>query len=315
VEKKKTIFMGTPEFALPSLEALLKGPYQVVSVYTQPDRPTGRGRSMALSPVKEYALQKGIAVEQPETLKSTEEKEKMAQYKPELIVVVAYGKLIPEDILILPEYGCINVHPSLLPKYRGASPIQTAILKGEQVTGVTIMLLDAGMDSGPVLRQEEVTIQNEDTAGTLSIKIADASAQLLERTLKEWMSGKIKPQPQDENKASYTETIEKGDGRIDWKLAAKDIWLRVKAYNPWPGCSTTWKGKKLRIESAIPLEEEVGGMVGKIIELPQEITTPVGVKCGKGVLGLVTIQLEGKRKMPVGEFIRGQRDFTGSILE
>jgi methionyl-tRNA formyltransferase len=314
MNKKTTIFMGTPEFAVPSLEMLVEGPYHIVAVYTQPDRQSGRGRSVTMSPVKESALHHCLKVVQPETLRSTEVTEQISRYKPELIVVAAYGKLIPKEILDIPPYGCINVHPSLLPAYRGSSPIQTAILNGDKVTGVTIMLLDAGMDSGPIMRQVEVPIGPDDTAGTLNETLADASAQLLAGTLPDWLTGKIEAQPQDESKASYTKPIEKEDGRIDWNLSAEDLWLRVRAFNPWPGCYTTWKEKTLRIDGAIPLSGEGSGQAGRIVDLPHSSAAPVGVECGQGILGLLTVQLEGKRKMPAEEFIRGQRDFVGSIL-
>jgi methionyl-tRNA formyltransferase len=314
MKKKTTIYMGTPEFAVTCLKMLVEGQYHVVAVYTQPDRQSGRGKSVTMSPVKEYALHQRLKVVQPEKLGNNEVTEQISRYKPELIVVAAYGKLIPKEILDIPTYGCINVHPSLLPAYRGPSPIQTAILNGDEVTGVTIMLLDTGMDSGPIIRQAEVPIGHDDTAGTLNETLADASAQLLAGTLPDWLAGKIEAQKQDESKASYTKPIEKEDGRMDWNLSAEDLWLRIRAFNPWPGCYTTWKEKKLSIDRAIPLSGEGSGQTGRIIDLHHSSPAQVGVECGQGVLGMLTVQLEGKRKMTTEEFIRGQRDFIGSIL-
>ena len=228
--------------------------------------------------------------------------------------MAALGRILPQEILDIPRFGCLNIHPSLLPEYRGPSPVATAILEGEQVTGVTIMLMDAGLDSGPVLSQREVHVSAEDTTGSLTVRLAQVGAQLLLEKLPLWLEGEIKPQPQQEDKASYTRSIDKGDGDINWSLPALELWRRVRAFNPWPGCYTWWHGKRLRVNSAVPLDAEKSGEEGKVIALPQMSTAKVGVETGKGVLGLLQVQLEGKKEVSAEEFDRGQRDFVGSYL-
>jgi methionyl-tRNA formyltransferase len=312
--KKRVIFMGTPEFAAPSLEALINNAYEMVAVYTQPDKEAGRGRHITLSLVKELALSRGLEVVQPEALKDSSVVAHIASLKPDLIVVAAYGRIIPPEVLSMPEFGCINVHPSLLPCYRGSSPIATAILQGDEVSGVTIMLLDKGMDTGPILAQKSVSISGEDTTGSLTVRLAQFGAQLLVETLPQWFEGKITPQPQDENRASYTKIISKEDGELDWHLTALELWRRVRAFDPWPGCYTWWKGKRLKVNETIPLAGGEPEEAGKVVALPQGAEAPVGVGTRDGILGLIRIQLEGKRIISAEEFVRGQRDFVGSSL-
>jgi len=311
---KRIIFMGTPEFAVPSLEALIHSTYQVVAVYTQPDRKTGRGQLVMPSPVKQLALSRGLKVVQPQSLKASGTVEKLASFAPDLIVVAAFGQLLPSEVLALPKFGCINVHPSLLPRHRGASPIATAILQGDEITGVTIMLLDAGMDTGPILSQREMPISADDTAGSLAIKLAQTGARLLAETLPLWIGGQIKPQPQEESRASYSKVINKSDGEMDWQLPALELWRRVRAFDPWPGCYARWRGKRLKLVKVVPLYGERSGEVGKVIALSPLAPTSVGVGARDGVLGLLSVQLEGKREMSAEEFVRGQRDFIGSSL-
>lgn len=314
MSKKRIIFMGTPEFAVPSLEALIRSSYQVVVVYTQPDRKAGRGQAITSSPVKQLALAQGLEIVQPESLKVAGTVERLAGFAPELIVVAAFGQILPDAILDLPKLGCLNVHPSLLPRYRGASPIATAILQGDEITGVTIMLLDAGMDTGPILNQREMPISADDTTGSLASKLAQAGAQLLVETLPLWIDGQIKPQPQEENRASYSKVISKSDGEIDWRLSTLELWRRVRAFDPWPGCYTWWRGKRLKLGQVVPLYGEISGQPGEVIALSPPATAMVGVGTGDGVLGLLGVQLEGKREMSADEFMRGQRDFIGSRL-
>ena len=304
--------MGTPQFAEVILECLLHSPYRVVAVYSQPDKPVGRGREVAWSPVKRLAMEHKIPVIQPTTLKSVEAVEELASFKPELIVVAAFGHILSQEVLSLPKFGCVNVHPSLLPQHRGPSPVASALLRGDQLTGVTIMLMDGGMDSGPILAQREVGISLEDTTGSLTQKLAEIGAELLLETLPRWLDGELKPQPQDESQATYSKVITSEDGKIDWHLPAVELWRRVRAYNPWPGCYTWWQGKRLKIHEAVPFSEAGNGEVGKVIALPEPAS--VGVVTGRGILGLCQIQLEGKRRMGVGEFVRGQRNFIDSIL-
>ena len=306
--------MGTPEFAVPSLSALLRSSCQVVAVYTQPDRKAGRGQSVAFSPVKQLALSQELEVVQPDNLKVADTVEKLASFASDLMVVVAFGQILPPAVLALPKFGCINVHPSLLPRYRGASPIATAILQGDEITGVTIMLLDVGLDSGPILSQKEVHISDDDTTGSLAVKLAQAGAQSLMETLPLWIDGRIQAQPQEESRASYSKVITKDDGEMDWRLPALDLWRRVRAFDPWPGCYAWWRGKRLKLGKVVPLYGEKFGEPGRVIALSPPAPATVGVKTGDGVLGLLRVQLEGKHEMSAEEFVRGQREFIGSNL-
>jgi methionyl-tRNA formyltransferase len=312
--RKRIIFMGTPEFAVPSLEALIHGGYQVVAVYTQPDKRAGRGQQITSSPVKQLALSLGLDVVQIEKFKVVGTVEKLAALAPDLIVVAAFGLLLPPEVLNLPKLGCLNVHPSLLPRHRGASPVAAAILQGDEKTGVTIMLLDKGMDTGLILNQREVPISDEDTTGSLGVKLAKVGAQLLIETLPLWIEGRIKPRAQDDSAASYSKMIKKEDGEIDWRLSAKELWWRVRAFDPWPGCYARWHDKRLKLVKVLPLSSENINEPGRVIALPPPAAVTVGVQTGDGVLGLVKIQLEGKHALSAGEFVRGQRDFIGSRL-
>jgi methionyl-tRNA formyltransferase len=310
IMKKKVIFMGTPDFSLASLEMLAESEsLEIIAVYTQPDREAGRGQKIVESPVKKYAMSRGLRIMQPESLKNADAVSQMKALSPDVAVVSAYGKIIPENILAVPPRGCLNIHPSLLPKYRGATPIPSAILNGETVTGISVMLLDPGMDTGPVLKQREEAISNDDTSETLSERLAKAGAELLMDVLPPWLEGKIIPVPQDDSQATYTKVISKEDGKIDWNTGAIDIWRRIRAFQPWPGCFTTWAGRNLKIAGALPLDMP-SSEPGKVI--PVEGPVSVGIECGRGVLGLTRVQLEGKKQMSVEEFIRGQGDFVGS---
>ena len=310
----RVIFMGTPEFAVPGLEALIRSSYEVVAVYTQPDRKAGREQRIVYSPIKELALSQGLDVVQPESLKNRTAVERLANFVPDLIVVAAFGHILTPEILAVPRFGCLNVHPSILPRYRGASPVATAILRGDDVTGVTIMLMDIGLDSGPVLNQRTVSVLDEDTTGSLTGKLSQAGAELLIETLPLWREGEIAPQSQDESQATYTRVIVKEEGEIDWRFPALELWRRARAFAPWPGCYTRWQGKRLKINEVVPLTGEQSGGAGKVIALPQPAPAIVGVETGDGVLGLLRVQLAGKREMSGEEFIRGQRDFVGSLL-
>jgi methionyl-tRNA formyltransferase len=311
---KNIVFMGTPEFSVPSLEALLGADFRVVAVYTQPDRKVGRGQQVMTSPVKQLALSRGLDVIQIERFRDAGTIEGLAALAPDLIVVAAFGLILPAEALNLPRLGCLNVHPSLLPRYRGASPVATAILQGDEMTGVTIMLLDAGMDTGPILNQKEVPISDEDTAGSLGLKLSKIGAKLLVGTISSWIEGRIKPRSQDESAATYSRMIKKEDGEMDWRLSTKELWRRVRAFDPWPGCYTMWHGKRLKLVKVLPLYSEEFNQPGKVISLSPRKPVIVGVQTGDGVLGLVEVQLEGKREMPAEEFARGQRDFIGSCL-
>jgi methionyl-tRNA formyltransferase len=311
--KNKIVFMGTPEFSVPSLQALLDNDFRVVAVYTQPDRKVGRGQQVAASAVKQLALARGLNIIQIEKFSKEGNIERLAELAPELIVVAAFGIILPAVVLQLPRYGCINVHPSLLPRYRGASPVATAILRGDNMTGVTIMLLDEGMDTGHILNQKEVPISDEDTTGTLGTKLSKIGAEMLVETLPLWIEGRIKTRDQNEKVATYSKMIRKEDGNIDWRLTTKELWCQVRAYDPWPGSYTVWHGKRLKMVKVLPIYNDMGAEPGKVVVLFGKTTT-IGVGTGKGILGLLMVQLEGKREMTAEEFAHGQRDFIGSSL-
>ena len=310
--KVRTVFMGTPHFAATILESLLRSSCQVLAVYTQPDKPAGRGRPVAFPPVKKLALERQIPVIQPETFKSSEVVNKLASFQPELVIVAAFGAILPPEVLSLPKFACLNVHPSLLPRHRGPSPVANTILCGDEVTGVTIMLMDAGTDTGPILAQEEVGISFMDTTGSLSKTLADVGAKLLLETLPGWLNKKLRPQVQDEAQATYSKLITSGDAEIDWQLSAVELWRRVRAYNPWPISYTWYQGKRLRIHKSIPVGDEAEEEIGKVVALPE--SPGVGVVTGQGILGLCQVQLEGRREMSADDFIRGKRDFIGCVL-
>ena len=310
--KVRTVFMGTPQFAATILEALLRSSCQVLAVYTQPDKPAGRGRPVVFPPVKKLALERQIPVIQPEILKSSEVVEALASFQPELIIVAAYGAILPPEMLSLPKFACLNVHPSLLPRHRGPSPVANTILCGDEITGVTIMLMDAGMDTGPILAQEKAGISFMDTTGSLSKTLADVGAKLLLETLPKWLNKELRPQVQDEAQATYSKLISSEDAEIDWHLSAVELWRRGRAYNPWPISYTWYQGKRLKIHRSIPFGDVTDGEIGEVIALPE--SPGVGVVTGQGILGLCQVQLEGRRQMSADDFVRGQRDFIGCVL-
>jgi methionyl-tRNA formyltransferase len=309
--KLRIVFMGTPDFSLPVFN-LLKEEYAIVAVYTGPDKPRGRGRELSSPPVKVAAKTQGIAVYQPMSLR--EEAERINKLCPQAIVVAAYGKIIPPSILRIPSLGCINVHPSLLPRYRGPSPVISAILSGDSITGVTLILLDEGMDTGPILSQKETPILPEDTTLSLTQRLFRLGANLLLETLPLWEKGKVTPKPQDEAVATYSRIIKREDGEIDFGLSAEEISRRVRAFYPWPSSYTWWRGKRFKICQSLLLPLEVKGKIGKVVALKEPFPIKVGIKTGEGILGLLKVQLEGRDEMKGEDFLRGQKDFVGSIL-
>ena len=313
----RVIFMGTPEFAVPSLEYLILNQYEVVAVYTQPDRPAGRGRSLASPPVKRAALAWELPVVQPVNLRRPEVVTQLASFHPDVIVVAAYGQILPRAVLDVPGYGCINIHPSLLPRFRGASPVAAAILAGDEFTGVSIMLMDAGLDTGPVLARAQIPVSGQDTTGSLTAKLSLISAKLLLEVLSRWSRGELTPQPQDEAKATYCDSISKEESEIDWNLPAIDIWRQVRAFQPWPECYTIWQGRQLKIIEAVLLAAEANLEVGRVVALTptrEGSEAAFGVRTGDGILGVSKVQLEGKRAMSAAEFLRGHKQFIGAIL-
>ncbi len=307
---QRLIFMGTPEFAVPSLKAVAEN-YDVVGVVTQPDRPASRGRKPTAPPVKKAAVALGLPVMQPETLRTEESVVALRDLAPTVIVVAAYGEILRPEVLDIPRAGVINVHPSLLPKYRGASPVTGALLAGEEETGVTIMLMDEGMDTGPILAQKAIEIRPEDTAGSLGDRLAALGAELLVDTLPRWLGGHIDPQPQDDSRATYTRLISQDEAVIDWTLPALELWHRVRAYNPRPGARTSWRGSLLKVLRARP---DVGWKGSEEPGRVLELADGVAVATGQGALLLEEVQLAGRRAMDVEDFIRGQREFVDSLL-
>lgn len=309
------VFMGTPAFSVPVLAQLCADSFEVVSVYTQPDRPSGRGRRLIPSPVKEEALKLKLDLQQPEDFKKQETVKYLADLEPDIIVVASYGQILPENVLEIPRFGCLNIHPSLLPKYRGSSPVSASILNGDEETGVTIMLMDTGLDTGPILTQIKIAIEPQDTTGSLSARLSQLGASLIVKTIPRWTDNKLQAQPQDNDHASYTRTISKQDGKIDWGLPAIEIWRRVRAFQPWPGCYTFWHGKLLKIMDAIPVQTHLSKQQqGLVVTLDKKFGAATGVVTGEGILALEKVQLEGKRPVLISDFILGQRGFIGAIL-
>ena len=306
----RVVFMGTPEFAAPSLAALLREGYEVVRVLTREDQPAGRGRKLVASPVKELAEAHGLVIQQPATLRAADAQAALAALAPDLIVVAAYGLILPQAVLDLPRCGCVDVHGSLLPRHRGAAPIAAAILAGDAEAGVSIMLMDAGVDTGPVLSMASVPIAADDTAGSLTEKLAILGAELLVATLPPWLRGEIIPRQQPEDGATFAPRIEKGEGEIDWHEPAAQIERRVRAYQPWPSAFTAWDGQRLKILCARTEQKTASGEPGQVIAGDGN----AGVITGAGVLWLEEVQLAGKRPLPIDAFLRGAAGFVGSRL-
>lgn len=313
--KLRTVFMGTPDFARNILDALIKSEYNIVGVYTKPDTIQGRKKEITESPVKILCKEHNIDFYQPEKF-NDESISQIKKLKPDLIIVAAYGKLIPKTILDIPGFGCINVHPSLLPKFRGPSPIQNALLLGEKETGTTIMLMDEGMDTGDIISQISLPIENNDNHITLSEKLSLLSINLLLNTIGPWVDRKIELRKQDNDKATLCQLIERTDGRVIWENDAQDIYNMFRAFYPWPGIFTFFKHKNVIIRiklSKIKLlknDPEVKHLVGEVFELGESI----GVQTINGVILLEEIQPEGKKAMIAKDFLNGYPELIGSML-
>ncbi|HYX54148.1 MAG TPA: methionyl-tRNA formyltransferase [Candidatus Limnocylindrales bacterium] len=308
----KLVFCGTPQFAVPSLEALAAAGHDVQLVVTQPDRPQGRGMELTAPPVKETALRLHLPVAQPEKIKKNEEfQRRLEQIEPEAIIVVGYGRIIPPWMLTLPRFGNINVHGSLLPKYRGAAPIQWAIANGETVTGVTTMHLDEGLDTGDILLKRELAIEPGDTAVTLAPRLAELGASLLIETLTELQQGEADPVPQDDSLATLAPILKKEDGLVDFQRSAREIHNRLRGFQPWPGAYTGFRGKNLKLITVRPGGEAHNVPPGELRVAGYELF----LGCGEGtVLQLLQLQPEGKKPMSARDFISGYRPTPGERL-
>ena len=310
----RIVFLGTPEYSVPVLSTLFDAGYEVASVVTQPDRPAGRGRTLASPPVAVWARDHDVPVLQPPSLRPPEVAEQLAALAPDAMVVASYGRILPPPLLAIAPMGCLNVHPSLLPRHRGPSPVAEAILEGDEVTGVTIMLLDESMDTGPIVAQEEVAIGPDDTAGVLTASLFALGGELMARTLHAWSEGRIDAIPQDETQATYSRKLEKADGELDFTRTAAQLYNQVRAMDPWPGASTTFKGATLKVLRSTALPSVAGDTApGSVIAL-HGAPAPVGVVTRDGVLGLLELQLEGRRTADADAFLRGRPDLLGARL-
>jgi len=307
----RIVFMGTPEFAVPSLEALIKSDDQVVGIVTQPDRPKGRGQTLTPSPVKRIAQREQLPLLQPTKMKDPAFLAALAAWKPDLITVAAFGRILPPAILHLPSRGCLNVHGSLLPKYRGAGPIQWAIMNGETETGITTMLMDEGMDTGAILLQERLAIVPDDTAGTLSPRLAELGGRLLIKTITQLKAGTLVPSQQDHSQATMAPLLKKEDGVIDWTMSATAIANRIRGLTPWPGAYTFAEKDRWTIWRAVATTEQAKELPGTVTQVTKDA---VHVATGHGVLVLTELQPANRRRMAVSQYLAGHPISVGCML-
>lgn len=307
----RVVFMGTPDFAVGTLEAIIEAGHEVVGVFTQPDKPKGRGKAMQFPPVKEAALAHNLPVYQPIKIREAAFVEELAKLAADVIVVVAFGQILTKEILDMPKYGCVNVHASLLPKYRGAAPIQWAVIDGEEESGVTTMLMNEGIDTGDMLEKVVVPLDEKETGGSLFDKLAQKGAELLVETLVKLENGTAKRTPQEESQATHAKMLKKELGCIDFGKPAVEIERLIRGLNPWPSAYTGYKGKTLKIWDATVVCEEREGQVGEIVEVGKN---ELLIKTGQGLLALEEVQLEGKKRMDIGAFLRGNAVEAGVIL-
>lgn len=315
----RIVFMGTPDFAVPSLRMLVEEGYEVAAVVTQPDRPKGRKRELTPSPVKVFALERGLPVLQPEKMRAAEAVEAVAAYRPELIVTAAYGQILPRAVLDLPRLGCVNVHGSLLPRYRGGAPIQRCVINGEKVTGVTLMYMAEGLDTGDMIARVEVPITDEDTAGTMFEKLSAAGAELLREWLPRIAEGTAPREPQNDAEATYAPNLTREDERIDWSGTAREVFNRVRGLSPMAGGFTYWNGEVFKVwgcripqESDKQLRREWEAMApGSVLETG---AFGIRVRTGDGSIVLTEVQPAGKKTLPAAEFAKGARLAPGTVL-
>lgn len=307
----RLVFMGTPDFAVPTLESLIKGGHEVIAAVTQPDKPKGRGKAVLMTPVKEKALEYGIPVYQPVKAREPEFVALLEEMKPDAIVVVAFGQLLPKEILDIPKYGCINVHASLLPKYRGAAPIQWAVIDGEAVSGVTTMLMDEGLDTGDMLEKVEYTLAPDETGGSLFDRLSALGGELILSTLEKVENGTITRTPQGEATTAYAKMLQKSMGKIDWSMEAEKIERLIRGLNPWPSAYTSLNGKTVKIWAANVEEGTVTGHPGQVTVTKDKLIA----ETGKNFLSITELQLEGKKRMETAAFLRGFAVENHSMFE
>lgn len=307
----KMIFMGTPDFAVPALKALAEQGHQVIAVVTQPDKPKGRGKAVQMTPVKEAALELNIPVYQPVKVREEGFLQQLEAMEPEVIVVAAFGQILPQRLLDIPKYGCINIHASLLPKYRGAAPIQWVIIDGEKETGITTMQMNAGLDTGDMLEKAVVPIDPEETGGSLHDKLSAAGGKLILSTLDKLEKGQLVPVPQTEENTCYAKMLDKALGKIDWNQDAQRIERLIRGLNPWPSAYTGLESKTLKLWQAKVVEEDYPGQPGQVVKAGKN---ELLIKTGKGTLSVLSLQLEGKKRMDTGAFLRGYPVSEGTIF-
>ena len=307
----KIVFMGTPDFSVQTLKKLREAGHEISLVVTQPDRPRGRGKKPSYSPVKECALELGVPCFQPEKIREDSAVDRLREENADVFVVVAFGQILPQKVLDLPKYGCINVHASLLPQYRGAAPIQWSVINGDAETGVTTMMMDAGMDTGDILLTEHVRLTPDETGGSLFDRLSETGARLCVQTLAQMEKGELTPIPQDETKATYTRMIQKQDGRIDFSQPADRIECLIRGMNPWPSAFTFLNGKTLKIWQAKVADETVAAEPGRIYRIGHD---SFFVAAARGGLEVLSVQLEGKKRMSAADFMRGNRLEEGQML-
>lgn len=298
----RVIFMGTPDFAVGTLEAIIEAGHEVVLAVTQPDKPKGRSGSLQFPPVKECAIAHNIPVFQPVKIREQKNIDELKKYDPDIIIVVAFGQIVSKDILDMPRYGCVNVHASLLPKYRGAAPIQWAVINGDEMTGVTTQRMDVGVDTGDIIETAQLRIAEDETGGSLFDKLAMVGAKLCVSTMEKIEKGEATYTPQKEEEATHTKKIEKELGNVDWSKSAKEIECLIRGLNPWPSAYTHLNGKTLKLWQAKVIDENSALKPGTIVKVTKD---EILVQTGAGMLSLLEIQLEGKKRMPVDAFLRG----------